>query len=751
MKKIMLIVVAVFGFLGFVACNGDTTATTAGTTAAQNAAPVFSGVQSQVDIDLGDSWNALDGVTVNDAEDGDLTSAIQVTSIPTLTFTQEGITTPENTGDYYITYSVTDANNETVEAYTTLTVHEVVSEPQVYLDFQFTAGEVDMNGFDVIFDSPATGSYVAEKGVLSIDVTDNGDADYQAKLAKTGIAIEAGNTYEFTIRMKASEPISLNYVINNAEAGWSPYAGTWNLDVTTEYADYTLEFLATENSANAEFLVQFGGDTFDDFTNPNAFQLDVDSITVTATPTVINEELYSDDFSTPDKGVFTAFVGETAIGTTNIADGVLTVDLTANGDSDWHAKIFKTDIAIEKGATYTFTVNMKASETVKMNYIINNAEAGWSPFVGQWNMEVGTEFADYTLQFLASEDSANAEFLLQFGGDNYDGFTNPEAWTLTVDSITITKGTAATVETPVVTDNFDNGQTDGWSERGADDHVASISNVDNKLQFQIDTYPADNNPWDMDLYRATDVDLVSGNLYKLTFDYSTVNDQFYELCFEDSNMDWQIRAGFKNGTLSGEGTLEYVFSAAMDITGLYIKLSLGQAAEGVTSNTLTIDNLVFSEITGSAEPTVAVTDFSPSADSVPWGTYNNNDEGAYGSVYAEDGKLIYSIESFGSTDWFNKVYFEDITLTGGGLYTLTFTVKSDKTVEGVCGINVTGQWDPRIWESITITPEETTYTFTMDAKLLFDMNFEILFQFGFPDNEAPTTIEFTNITILRQE
>lgn len=744
MKKLFLALLVTFSVLVVSGCKSTPPVEE------ENTAPVISGVQAQVDIDLGDSWNALDGITADDTEDGDLTSLVEVTSIPALTFT-DGVTTPAETGDYYITYTVIDSEGELVESYTTLTVNAVVGEKVEFIDFLFTEGEADLNGFEVGFNETATGTSVAEKGALTINVTDNGDADWHVKLFKTGIMIEKGNTYEFKIRMKASETIKLHYIINNAEAGWAPLGGQWNMEVGTDYADYSIEFLASTDSANVEFLVQMGGDNFDGFTNPGTFSVMVDSIAITSTPTMIEEELYSDDYSTIDKGVFEVGIGETAVGTNVIEDGYLKINLTANGDSDWHAKVFKSGIQIEQGATYTFTVNMKASETVKMHYIINNAAAGWAPFTGQWNMEVGTDFANYTLEFIAGENSDNTEFLLQFGGDSFDGFTNPEAWNLTIDSINIVKGTAATVETVVVSDDFEDNLTDGWSERGVESHSATISNVNSKLQFQIDSYPVDNNPWEMDLYLATDYDLVSGNMYKVVFDYTTTNDQFYELCFEDMNMDWQIRAGFKNGTFSGEGTLEYVFIASMDITDLYIKLSLGKGADGVTSNTFTLDNVMFYEITGATESETEVTEFTPDSETISWGTYNNNDEGAYGVVYAEDGKLIYEIESFGATDWFNKIYFENVDLTGGGLYTLEFTIKADKELEALAGLNVTGQWDPRIWEAITIGTTETTYSFTMDAKLLFDMNFEILFQFGFANNEAPATIEFTNVTIYRQE
>jgi hypothetical protein len=742
MKKWFAALLAATLVLTLSACKDDTPEDT------ENEAPVLTGIVAEVDIDLGQSWNALDGISATDAEDGDLTADIVISSIPALTFV-DGVATPEDTGDYYITYAVTDSDGETTEGYTTLGVNAVMGEPVVFLDFEFVDGEADFNGFDVAFESPAAGSYAADKGVLSIDVTDNGDADWHAKLFKTGIEIVKGNTYEFTIRMKASEAVNAHFIINDAATGWAPYGGTWNLDITDAYADYTVEFLATTNSDNAEFLLQFGGDTFDDFTNPAAFTLDVDTISVTSTPTMISEVLHSDDFSTTDKGEFEVSIGETAVGTHSIADDVLTIDITNNGDADWHAKLFKTGIQIEQGATYTFTVNMKASEAINLHYIINNADAGWSPFVGSWNLDIGTEFADYTLEFLASEASTNAEFLVQFGGDTFDDFTNPEAFTLTIDSITITKSVAATVETEVISDDFEDGDTTGWAHRGAEGYSASIANVSNALSFQVDSYPTGNNPWEMDLYLATDYDLVNGTMYKLVFDYTTINDQFYELCFEDPTMDWQVRAGFKNGTLSGSGTLEYTFIASMDITDLHIKLSVGQGV--AATNTLTIDNVSFYEIEGATESTTDTTDFNPAEGSTSWGTFNNNDEGAYGVVYVEDGKLVYDIEAFGATDWFNKLYFENVVLTGGGLYTLEFTIQADKTIEGLAGINVMGQWDPRIWEAITVTTEAQTFSFTMDAALLFEMEFEILFQFGFTSNEAPASIEFTNVTIYRQE
>jgi hypothetical protein len=556
-----------------------------------NNAPEIIGAKDEVTIDLGQTFNALLGVSASDEEDGDITSDLVVSVMPNITFT-DGKLTPINTGDYYITYTVTDSKGEVVEAYTTLKVMPTLGEKTTFIDYEFIDAPADLNDFVVSFEETAEGTYLAEKGFLNISVTNNGEADNQAKLMKEQLEIVSGATYQFTIKMKASETVKMHYIINNAANGWAPYAGTWNMEVTSEFQEYTLEFLA------------------------------------------------------------------------------------------------------EEGSTET-------------------------------------------------------EFLLQFGGNNYHEFTNPEQFDIVIDSIIITKTTGEMTEEAVVEDSFDSDSVAGWDIRGDETYDAEISVVDGALDFVVNQYPAGNNAWEMDLYRQTGYDLVQGEMYKITFDYATINDQFYELCFEDATMDWQVRAGFKNGTLQGNGQFEYTFVASTDITDLHIKFSLGKGA--AETNTLSLDNFNFYHLTGDLEEEQVVTDFVPAEGETPWNTFNNTEEGAEGVVYAEDGKLIYDITSFGTTDWFNKLYFENIELTGNGLYTLEMKIKADKEVKALTGLNVMGKWDPRVWEEIIITEEEQTFEFQMDDKLMFNMNFELLFQAGFADNEGPAKIEFSSIKILRQE
>ena len=58
--------------------TSDTSVTTEGS------APTINGVLDEVSINLGESWNALAGVTATDDTDGDLTAFIEISSIPAI-------------------------------------------------------------------------------------------------------------------------------------------------------------------------------------------------------------------------------------------------------------------------------------------------------------------------------------------------------------------------------------------------------------------------------------------------------------------------------------------------------------------------------------------------------------------------------------------------------------------------------------------------------------------------------------------
>ena len=112
-----------------------------------NSEPEITGVQDQ-SVQAGTEFDAMAGVSATDAEDGDVTGKISITSLPELTF-QNGKATPDAPGDYELTYTVTDKGGLETKAYATLTVTRQAGEATELMNFDFaSAPQPDGHGWE---------------------------------------------------------------------------------------------------------------------------------------------------------------------------------------------------------------------------------------------------------------------------------------------------------------------------------------------------------------------------------------------------------------------------------------------------------------------------------------------------------------------------------------------------------------------------------------------------------------------------
>ena len=102
-----------------------------------NTEPEISGVQDQ-SVMAGTEFDAMAGVTATDAEDGDVTGKVTITSLPELSF-QNGKVTPADPGEYELTYTVTDAGGLESKAYATLKVTRQAGDATELTSFDFSA------------------------------------------------------------------------------------------------------------------------------------------------------------------------------------------------------------------------------------------------------------------------------------------------------------------------------------------------------------------------------------------------------------------------------------------------------------------------------------------------------------------------------------------------------------------------------------------------------------------------------------
>ena len=120
-EKGKLVLVTLLAALGLASCGGKT--------AKDETSPVISGA-ANMSCAVNETIDLLKGVTAVDDVDGDVTEAIEITLMPSLTVTN-GKVTPILDGDYEVKYAVTDKAGNEGTAFATLNVTPALAEKEV--------------------------------------------------------------------------------------------------------------------------------------------------------------------------------------------------------------------------------------------------------------------------------------------------------------------------------------------------------------------------------------------------------------------------------------------------------------------------------------------------------------------------------------------------------------------------------------------------------------------------------------------
>lgn len=483
-------------------------------------------------------------------------------------------------------------------------------------------------------------------------------------------------------------------------------------------------------------------------------------------------EFMSFDFSAPsavDAHGWQPQIAQGVNATGELKQGAYVFTITDPGSSDADIALVKTGVALE-AATYRVKVWAKASTNTYAHLLAQDEAAADGSFLGgAYNLAIGTAMAPLELEF-TSPAACTADLRLNLGSitpnpDNPSD-TTPSNVTVTIDKIELYKITGEQTKTPVYTADF--ASADAVAVTAGDGASATATAAGGTGTFQIDAYPsADGGVWsikgDMALPGIT---LTAGEQYYYSFTVQATNAQTAECLVESSSQADKARANFNSISLEAgqQATITNVFSAESDVTDPVIRLQLGTAADGVTSNTLTVTALEFGTVSGDLDTEKTIDYFGESiaADASPdllWTVYNGTDEDndlGVGTIWTENGSLFYRIDQGGTVDWHNKLIFghsdHPLTLPADSYFTVEITAKASQPVS--CGfyLNPLGGWDPRISEAIDLTTEEQTFTFDTTDPLITDMDFEMLFQFGSADTAAlgEVTVEISDITILQR-
>lgn len=402
-----------------------------------NTAPEISGAADQ-SVQAGTEFDAMAGIAAADAEDGDLTSKVVITSMPELSF-KNGKATPEDPGDYELTYSVTDKAGVEAKAYATLTVTRQTGEASVYKDFDFDAPKSgDAHGWTVNIGDGVQASGELKQGAYVFDITDAGSGDSDIQLVKSGVALKAAD-YCVKIWAKSTKDTYAHILARNENAEeWETFGGEYNVPIGTEIAPLTLNF-TSEGEGSAELIFNLGkitpnpDDPSD--TTPEDFTVTIDKIEIYE---ISGEEdrvpVCTSDFSSDDQA--SVMAGDGAEAAVTVADGAAAFQIssypTEGGVWSIKADLALPGATVEAGEKYYYSFTLNAENAQSGECLVESAEqadAARANFNGI-SVSAGEEIV-VTNVFTAEASVSDPVIRLQLGTPS-DGVTSN---TLTVSNL----------------------------------------------------------------------------------------------------------------------------------------------------------------------------------------------------------------------------------------------------------------------------------------------------------------------------
>ncbi len=501
-----------------------------------------------------------------------------------------------------------------------------------------------------------------------------------------------------------------------------------------------------------------------------------DYATLTVTKKTSEETVYRTfDFSTAavtdNRGWEAKINTEVAEATAELKEGAYVIEIRNPGDGDGAVQLAKAGYPL-KAADYKIKIWAKSTKKTYAHILARNEQAeGWETFGGAFNVEIGPEIAPLELNF-TSPGEGSAELLFNLGKitpnpDNAED-TTPEDFTVTIDKIELYEISGEERQVPTYTADFS--ANEGVTADAGDGAAASAAFADGKATVTIDSYPGEGGGvWSVKAnILLGDTKIVKGQKYFYSFKLTAANGQSGEALVESAERAWECRANF-NGLSAGAGeetTVSSVFTAEADVDDPVIRLQIGNAPDGATSNSIVISDVVFGNVEGDKETHKTIDAFMPfgrntaNAENTacPWETFNGTDEDnerGVGTIWAENGSFFYRIDNGGTVDWHNKLICgiggNPLTLASDSYYTVEITARASQPVS--CGVflNPMGGWDPRFSEGMDLTTEFQTFRFSTKDTFVVDMDFELLFQFGSEalSKRGEVTIEFQNMTIYQ--
>ena len=379
----------------------------------ENTKPVISGFADTYTVKAGEEFDALQGVSAFDKEDGDLTDKIVVSSMPEVEF-RGGKAVFSQEGSYDIIYSVTDSGKLKTEEFAALTVTAADAVETLYhtFDFSKSSAEIGRGGWDVTLAGAGAATVNLREGLLYADVTAGGAGAGEVILQKTDFAVEAGASYDVRLYLGATANLNVLTAVQNAD-GVNVDTTFRSVELTDSVQIVTMTFKADTTADNMKIVVYMGG-------GAGAYGVYLEKAEIYSSTGVENlTEVYKQGFS--DAAVMNG-VANTAfdeVSVLSLSEGKLKVEIPnypENREEVWLRSFsVATDLDLKEGSSYrvTASVTATAAQTYYINY--ENAELAFESRAGQNGGTWAVGGNALSVDFTASKDLENMSFHFQLG------------------------------------------------------------------------------------------------------------------------------------------------------------------------------------------------------------------------------------------------------------------------------------------------------------------------------------------------
>jgi len=383
--------------------------------------PEITGVKD-LTVQAGTEIDVMEGVTAADAEGNDLTAMITVDSTPVLTF-KNGKATPEKPGSYELTYTVTDANGESVSEYATLTVTKKTADAVIYKEFDFSGEHtVDTKGWYSFIADSANATAETKQGAFVFDIVNPGNGDGDVKLAISDLPLKKAD-YKVKVWAKSTAKTYAHIIANDTSKGWAPYGGAWNVVIDETIKPLELNFTVNAEGA-AELMINLGkitpnaGNPSD--TTPENFTVTIDKIEIyEIVGTEVEVPTYTNDFESGVDGILVS-AGDGAKANVAADNGAakVTIDSYPTSGGIWSIKINMPlpENGIEKGTKYYFSFKINAANGQTGELLVESSSQEWNnrALFSSLNATAG-ETVTVSGVFTAENDIADPVIRMQIG------------------------------------------------------------------------------------------------------------------------------------------------------------------------------------------------------------------------------------------------------------------------------------------------------------------------------------------------